>query len=83
MFALPLSSSSVFLSLGDDISGSGSGMCADNMCHRDPQLIVPATDQPTLYQYPPENKRVKSSANHNLPCIAINLLLLSVLLLRR
>lgn len=71
------------LSTGDDISGSGSGMCADDTCHRGPRLVVPVTDPPVLYPYLPENKKVKASAEQNLPCITINLLPLLVLLLRR
>ncbi|XP_059200184.1 glypican-1b [Centropristis striata] len=72
-----------FQDTSDDASGSGSGMCADGMCSNDPH-IVPVTDRPILYPYPPENKKVKgSSANQNLPCIAIYLLSLLILLLRR
>ncbi|XP_076600891.1 glypican-1b [Chaetodon auriga] len=72
-----------FQDTSDDVSGSGSGMCADDMCSRGPRLVVPVTDQPILYAYPPENKKVKASANQNLPCISIYLLSLLVLLLRR
>ncbi|XP_070829688.1 glypican-1b [Chaetodon trifascialis] len=72
-----------FQDTSDDVSGSGSGMCADDMCSRGPRLVVPVTDQPIRYAYPPENKKVKASANQNLPCIAIYLLSLLVLLLRR
>uniref|UniRef100_A0A8C2YZ46 Glypican-1 n=1 Tax=Cyclopterus lumpus TaxID=8103 RepID=A0A8C2YZ46_CYCLU len=73
-----------FQDASDDASGSGSGMCADNVCSRGPRLIAPVTDRPTLYPYLPENKKVKSSAaSHNLPCIAMYLLPLLILLLRR
>lgn len=71
------------LSIGDDASGSGSGMCADDMCSRGPRRVAPVTDRTTLYAYPPENKKVKASANQNLPCITIYLLSLLTLLLRR
>lgn len=81
MYAVPLSSCPDPLSIGDDVSGSGSGMCADDVCSRGPRLVVPVTDRPILY--PPENEKVKASANQNLPCIAIYLLSLLILLLRR
>ncbi|KAE8290960.1 Glypican-1 Secreted glypican-1 Precursor [Larimichthys crocea] len=73
-----------FQDTSDDVSGSGSGSCPDGgSCSRSPGLIVPATDQPIIYQYPPENEKVKASANQNLPCITIYLLSLLILLLRR
>lgn len=83
MYVVPLSSRPDPLSTGDDVSGSGSGMCADDSCSRGPRLVVPVTDRPILYAYPPENKKVLASANQNLPCVAIYLLSLLVLLLRR
>lgn len=82
MYVVPLSSCSDPLSIGDDVSGSGSGMCADDKCSRDPRLIEPVTERPILYPQP-ENKKVKASANQNLPCITIYLLSLIILLLRR
>ncbi|XP_038566133.1 glypican-1-like, partial [Micropterus salmoides] len=72
-----------FQDTSDDASGSGSGMCADDMCSRGPRRVAPVTDRTTLYAYPPENKKVKASANQNLPCITIYLLSLLTLLLRR
>ncbi|KAM4605795.1 glypican-1b [Polymixia lowei] len=73
-----------FQDTSDDVSGSGSGMCADDICPRGPRLIVPSTDRPKLYAYPPENKKVvKATASQNLPCIALYLLSLVTLLLRR
>ncbi|XP_055723061.1 glypican-1-like [Salvelinus fontinalis] len=73
-----------FQDTSDDVSGSGSGMCADDNCARGPRLMAPNTDRPKLYAYPPENKKVvKASANHNLPFIALYLLSLVTLLLRR
>lgn len=73
-----------FQDTSDDVSGSGSGMCADDMCSRGPRIIVPVTDRPILYPYPPENKKVKgSNAHQNLPCITMYLLTLLILLLRR
>lgn len=70
------------LSLGDDVSGSGSGMCTDDICSRSQRPIVPVTERPNLY--PPEQEKVmKASAHQNLPCITIYLLSLLILLLRR
>ncbi|XP_061588205.1 glypican-1b [Cololabis saira] len=72
-----------FLDTSDDASGSGSGMCADEMCARGPRL-VPNTVRPMVYARPPENKMVKASAaQKNLPSISIYLLSLLILLLRR
>lgn len=76
----------------DDVSGSGSGVCADDVCPRVPWLIVPNTEQPNNFL--PENKKVvKSSARRNLPCVAaaaaavvvvvVHLLPVVTLLLRR
>lgn len=72
-----------FQDTSDDASGSGSGMCADDMCSRGPRLIVPVTDRSIIEQQPPINREVKGSANQNLPCITIYLLSLLILLLRR
>ncbi|XP_028328900.1 glypican-1b [Gouania willdenowi] len=72
-----------FQDTSDDVSGSGSGMCADEPCSRGPRLVVPSTDQPILYEYPPENKKVKASALQILPSVTILLLSLLLLLLRR
>ncbi|XP_041848831.1 glypican-1-like [Melanotaenia boesemani] len=72
-----------FQDTNDDASGSGSGNCPDEMCSRGPRLVVPVTDRPIFYLYPPEKNRVKSSAQQSLPSIAICLLSLLTLLLRR
>ncbi|XP_008282640.1 glypican-1b [Stegastes partitus] len=72
-----------FQDTSDDVSGSGSGMCADDMCSRGPRLVVPVTERPIVYQYPPENKKVKASAKQNLPSVTTYLLPLLILLLRR
>lgn len=73
-----------FQDTSDDVSGSGSGLCPDGgSCSRTPGLIVPVTDRPIIYQYPPENEKVKASAKQNLPCVTIYLLSLLILLLRR
>ncbi|XP_023261168.1 glypican-1-like [Seriola lalandi dorsalis] len=73
-----------FQDTSDDVSGSGSGMCTEEMCSRDPRLVNPVTERPIIrYPFPPENKKVKASANQNLPCITIYLLSLLILLLRR
>ncbi|XP_034468955.1 glypican-1b [Hippoglossus hippoglossus] len=72
-----------FQDTSDDVSGSGSGMCTEEMCSRGPRLIDPVTERPIRYPYLPENKKVKASANHNLPCVATYLIPLLLLLLRR
>uniref|UniRef100_A0A3B5K3L2 Glypican-1 n=1 Tax=Takifugu rubripes TaxID=31033 RepID=A0A3B5K3L2_TAKRU len=70
-----------FQDTSDDVSGSGSGACADEMCHQGRRIVILATNQPVFNT--PENKEVRSSAAQNLPCVTINLLLLLGLLLRR
>lgn len=71
-----------FQDTSDDVSGSGSGMCTDDICSRSQRPIVPVTERPNLY--PPEQEKVmKASAHQNLPCITIYLLSLLILLLRR
>ncbi|KAM9844704.1 glypican-1b isoform 1-T2 [Aulostomus maculatus] len=74
-----------FQDTSDDVSGSGSGSCPDDVCARGgPNLPLPITDRPNIYIYPPENKKVvKGSANQNLPFINVFLLSLLILLLRR
>ncbi|XP_047445101.1 glypican-1b [Mugil cephalus] len=72
-----------FQDTSDDVSGSGSGMCADDACFRGPRIVVPITDKPLEYPSLPENKKVKASAKQNLPSNAIYLLSLLILLLRR
>lgn len=73
-----------FQDTSDDASGSGSGMCADDMCSRGPRLVVPITDRPKHYPHPPEDGRaVRGSAKQNLPCVTVYLLSLLILLLRR
>nr|XP_046264072.1 glypican-1-like [Scatophagus argus] len=69
-----------FQDTSDDVSGSGSGMCSDDMCSRRAHPVVPVTHRPVVYQHPPENKKVKASANQNLSCITIYLLSLLILL---
>lgn len=44
---------SLMTSLGDDISGSGSGMCVGSQCPR---------SRPGLYAYPPDNNRVTGAS---------------------
>ncbi|KAM4552312.1 glypican-1b [Odontesthes bonariensis] len=72
-----------FQDTSDDVSGSGSGRCADGMCSPGPRLIVPVTDRSIIYAYPAENKKVKASAQQNLPSVGIYLVSLLILLLRR
>ncbi|XP_037537598.1 glypican-1b [Nematolebias whitei] len=72
-----------FQDTSDDVSGSGSGTCADETCSRGPRIIIPISDRPTLYIYPPENEKVKGSAQQNLSSVITHLLSLLILLLQR
>ncbi|XP_058489657.1 glypican-1-like [Solea solea] len=72
-----------FQDTSDDTSGSGSATCEEEMCSRSPKIVNPATERPVYYPILPVNKEVKALANQNLPCIAIYLLPLLILLLRR
>ncbi|KAM4728716.1 glypican-1-like [Anableps anableps] len=72
-----------FQDTSDDVSGSGSGMCADDMCSRGPRLVAPVTEPPMVYPYPPKNKEVRGSASQSLPSISILLLSLLILLFQR
>ncbi|KAG9348053.1 hypothetical protein JZ751_004073 [Albula glossodonta] len=67
----------------DDVSGSGSGMCTDEVCARSPRVIIPNTDRPKLYAYPPEKKVVKGTGSQVHPCISLLVFSLATLLLRR
>ncbi|KAG5850335.1 hypothetical protein ANANG_G00081140 [Anguilla anguilla] len=67
----------------DDVSGSGSGMCSDEVCARSPRVIVPNTDRPKLYAYPAKNKKVLSTGSQIHPCFALLLLSLATLSLWR
>lgn len=72
-----------FQDASDDVSGSGSGMCAGDSCVRaGPRAVGPKSDRPKLYAYPPENK-VKALATQTHPCTFLLLLSLATLLLRR
>ncbi|XP_034038262.1 glypican-1b [Thalassophryne amazonica] len=72
-----------FQDTSDDSSGSGSGICADEMCSRSPRLSLPSTDEPKLFASVPQNKKVKSAANGSFPCLVIYPLSLVTLLLWR
>ncbi|XP_043119805.1 glypican-1b [Puntigrus tetrazona] len=73
-----------FQDTSDDISGSGSGMCADDQCSRDPRLTASNVDKPNVYAYPSENKKVVNGrSSQNLPCVSLYLLSLVTVLLRR
>lgn len=74
-----------FQDTSDDSSGSGSGMCADELCSRGTRRDTPISNQPKYYPNPPEDGRaVKGSAARSLPCLPSLLLsLLIMLLLRR
>lgn len=71
-----------FQDTSDDVSGSGSGMCADELCPRGPRIIIPNTDGPKLYAFPSEDK-VKATGSQLHPCSTLLLLSLAMLLLRR
>ncbi|XP_026146886.1 glypican-1-like [Carassius auratus] len=73
-----------FQDTSDDISGSGSGMCAGDQCSRDTRLSAPNTDKPNVYSYPSEKKKVVTGrSSQNLPCVSLYLLSLVTVLLRR
>lgn len=66
---------SLVTSPGDDISGSGSGMCVGGQCSR---------SRPGSYAYTPGNKRVRGAAtSQSRLCSLLLLLPLAVLLLQR
>ncbi|KAJ8274580.1 hypothetical protein COCON_G00092050 [Conger conger] len=71
-----------FQDTSDDVSGSGSGMCAEELCPRGPRVIIPNTDGPKLYAYPSGDK-VHSTGSQLHPRGALLLLSLALLLLRR
>lgn len=63
------------MAAGDDISGSGSGMCAGGQCSR---------GRPGLYAYPFDNTRVRGvAAAVRGPCGLLLLLPAAVQLLQR
>lgn len=63
------------MAAGDDLSGSGSGMCAGGQCSR---------GRPGLYAYPFDNKRVRSAAATQRGLCGLLLLLpAAILLLQR
>ncbi|KPP67013.1 glypican-1-like [Scleropages formosus] len=72
-----------FLDTSDDISGSGSGMCHGDLCHHDPRLSIPRTDQPNIFAYPAEKKGVRGSGNKTILCSVLLVLSLITVLLQR
>ncbi|XP_051985223.1 glypican-1-like [Xyrauchen texanus] len=73
-----------FQDTSDDISGSGSGMCADDQCSRGSRVIVPNTDSPKVFAYPSENKKVVNGrSSQNLPCITLYILSMVAVFLGR
>lgn len=73
-----------FQDTSDDISGSGSGMCSEQVCVRArPPVFGPKLDRPRLDVYDPEKKKVKGSGYQIQPCISLILMFLISLLLRR
>ncbi|XP_040026987.2 glypican-1b [Gasterosteus aculeatus] len=71
-----------FQDTSDDVSGSGSGMCGDNVCHRVARPVAPVTNRPK-YAVPPQEEVKSSSRSQNLPGVTAVLLPLLILLLRR
>ncbi|XP_062306090.1 glypican-1 [Osmerus eperlanus] len=72
-----------FQDTSEDVSGSGSGMCAGDLCVRaGPRAVGPKSVQPKQYAYPPE-KKVRSVAAQTRPCTLLLVLSLATLLLRR
>ncbi|CAL1579732.1 unnamed protein product [Knipowitschia caucasica] len=75
-----------FQDTSDDSSGSGSGMCTDELCSRGTRRDIPASNQPKYYPNAPEDAAVKGTgAGHcHLPhASSLLLTLLTMLLLRR
>lgn len=59
---------------GDDISGSGSGMCTGGQCPR---------NRPGLYAFPPDNNRVRGAAATPQSGLLLLLLPIATLLFQR
>ncbi|XP_060762089.1 glypican-1b [Neoarius graeffei] len=73
-----------FQDASDDISGSGSGMCNDDQCFHNQQIMVRSTRRPRVYPNPPvKMNEVKDDGRRILPCSALCLLSLATVLLRR
>ncbi|KAG7319740.1 hypothetical protein KOW79_016883 [Hemibagrus wyckioides] len=73
-----------FQDASDDISGSGSGMCNDDQCFHNQQIMVRSTRRPRVYPNTSgDKKQVKGDGRRILPCFAIYLLSLATVLLRR
>ncbi|KAM8839525.1 glypican-1b [Synchiropus picturatus] len=73
-----------FQDTSDDASGSGSGMCTDEMCSRSPRIVIPVTTRPLVYN-PPKEKKIwsRNSAMTPRPVVTIHLLSLLLWLLLR
>ncbi|TSU88982.1 Glypican-1 [Bagarius yarrelli] len=73
-----------FQDASDDISGSGSGMCNDDHCFHNQQIMVRSTHRPRVYPNPPVKKNeVKGDGRQILPCAVLYLLSLATMLFRR
>ncbi|KAK2868487.1 hypothetical protein Q7C36_000358 [Tachysurus vachellii] len=73
-----------FQDSSDDISGSGSGMCNDDPCVHNQQIMVRSTRRPRVYSNASVNKNeAKGDGRRILPCTAVYLLSLATVLLRR
>ncbi|GAA6091094.1 glypican-1b [Tachysurus ichikawai] len=73
-----------FQDASDDNSGSGSGMCNDDQCVHNQQIMVRSTHRPRVYSNASENKnKAKGDGRRIVPCTAVYLLSLATVLLRR
>lgn len=72
------------MSLGDDISGSGSGMCSEQLCVRSgPPVFGPKLDRPKVDAYSPEDKQVKGDGSPLKPSAFLMMVLIVFNLLFR
>lgn len=70
--------------LGDDISGSGSGMCNEQLCARSrPPVFGPKLDRPKLDAYSPEGKQVRGGGSPIVPSAFLIVVLIMISLLFR
>ncbi|KAI5609872.1 glypican-1 precursor [Silurus asotus] len=74
-----------FQDTSDDISGSGSGMCSENLCvQSSPPVFGPKLDRPKVDAYSPEEKQVKGGVSPIVPsAFLIAVLIVINLLFRR
>ncbi|XP_029102035.1 glypican-1 [Scleropages formosus] len=73
-----------FQDASDDVSGSGSGMYAEESPPRGGTRAVTRTDRPKLYAYQPDNKKVTTgTGSHASPSSSLLFLSVAALLFRR